>query len=59
MVTAGLTTAIAVRFATKNLEDRAILAARAKMQKLMMASLSQNDVEPTTNTEFVSTPTTF
>ena len=43
MVAAGLTTAIAIQFVAKYLEDRAVLAARAEMEKLIMSSLSQQN----------------
>lgn len=55
MIAAGVTTAIAVQFATKYLEDRVILAARAEMAETDYATLAQNNVETTQNSEFLTT----
>ena len=55
---AGVTTAIAIQFVTKYLEDRAILAARAEVEKLMMSFLSPTNTQES-NTNFPSNTTTL
>jgi len=58
MVAAGVTLAIAVQYTTKYLEDRAVLAARAEMEKLMMTSLAQQNAQVPQNNEFTTSNTT-
>lgn len=41
MVSAGVVTAVAIQFVTRYLEQRAILAAKVEVQKLVMAAAAQ------------------
>lgn len=41
MVSAGVVTAVAIQFVTRYLEQRAVLAAKAEVQKLVMAAAAQ------------------
>ena len=41
MVVSGVVTAVAIQLVTKQLEDKAILAARAELERLMVAAASQ------------------
>jgi hypothetical protein len=42
LVAAGVTTAVAVEFITKRLQDYAVLAARSEVQKLILATQQAN-----------------
>ena len=51
MVATGVTTAVAIQFVIKYLEDAAILAARAEMEKLIISSLFQQNAQQNVQAE--------